>query len=71
MPNIKINGRDFDTDTMSDNAKAQLTMIRTTDAEINRLQTRLAIAQTARNAYARALAEAVGMTDLNATVQPN
>ena len=30
-----------------------------TDAEIKRLQTQLAIAQTARNAYARALAEAV------------
>jgi hypothetical protein len=71
MANIKINGRDFDTDNFSDNAKAQLQMLQTADREINRLQTKLAIAQTARSAYGRALAEAVGITDLNATIQPN
>ena len=37
----------------------RLMMPAVTDAEIRRLQTQLAIAQTAKNAYARALAEAV------------
>ena len=59
MPTIKINNQDYDTDTLPDAAKQQLQMLAVTDAEIKRLQTQLAIAQTARNAYARALAEAV------------
>ena len=59
MPTININNQPYDTDTLPDAAKQQLQMLALTDAEIKRLQTQLAIAQTARNAYARALAEAV------------
>ena len=59
MPTIKINNQDYDTDTLPEAAKQQLQMLALTDAEIKRLQAQLAIAQTARNAYARALAEAV------------
>ena len=59
MPTIKINNQDYETDTLPDSAKQQLQMLALTDAEISRLQAQLAIAQTARNAYARALAEAV------------
>ena len=59
MPTITINNQDYNTDTLPDSAKQQLQMLALTDAEISRLQAQLAIAQTARNAYARALAEAV------------
>lgn len=59
MPTITINNQPYDTYTLPDAAKQQLQMLALTDAEIKRLQTQLAIAQTARNAYARALAEAV------------
>ena len=59
MPAITINGTDYDTDTFSNQAKAQLQMLLAADAEIKRLQAQLAIAQTARNAYAQALAQAV------------
>jgi len=59
MPTIKINNQPYDTDTLPDTAKQQLQMLALTDAEIQRLQTQLAIAQTARNAYARSLVEAV------------
>jgi hypothetical protein len=59
MPTIKINNQDLDTYTLPDAAKQQLQMLAVTDAEIKRLQTQLAIAQTAQNAYARALVEAV------------
>ena len=59
MPTIKINDQDYDADSLSTEAKTQLDMLLATEAEIRRLQTQLAIAQTARNAYARALAEAV------------
>ena len=59
MPTIKINNTEYNTDTLPDSAKQQLQMLALTDAEIKRLQTQLAIAQTARNAYARALADSV------------
>ena len=59
MPTITINNQPYDTDTLQDAAKQQVQMLALTDAEIKRLQAQLAIAQTAKNAYARALAEAV------------
>lgn len=55
MPIIKIDGKDYDTDMFSDEAKIQLTNLQFTDQEIQRLQIKLAIAQTARLAYAKAL----------------
>lgn len=57
MPTVTINGIDYDSDTLSDAAKAQLTSLQVTDAEIQRLNIQLAITQTARNAYARALSD--------------
>lgn len=54
---VNIDGKDYDTDTFSAEAKAQLTSLQVTDAEIQRLNIQLAIAQTARNAYAKALQE--------------
>lgn len=53
---ITIDGRSYAVDQLSEAAKTQITNVRITDQEIARLQIRLAIAQTARVAYARALA---------------
>jgi hypothetical protein len=57
MAKIKIDDKEYDLDTLSDAAKGQLTGLQITDAEIQGLNIKLAIAQTARNAYARALQE--------------
>lgn len=57
MPTITIDNKNYDLDSLSKDAKAQLEMMLATDAEIKRLQQNLAISQTARNAYARALSE--------------
>ncbi len=59
MPTIKINDIDYDTDSLRAETKAQLEMLLATEGEIRRLQTQLAIAQTAKNAYAQALTAAV------------
>jgi len=59
MPTIKINDKDYDTDSLSAEAKAQLEMLLAAEGEIRRLQAQLAIAQTAKNAYAQALSAAV------------
>jgi hypothetical protein len=55
MPTIKIDDKDYDLDKLSDEAKQQLEMPVATDNKIRELQRDLAIAQTARNAYAKAL----------------
>ena len=57
MPTIKIDDKDYDLDKLSTDAKQQLEMLAATDAKLGELQRDLAIAQTARNAYARALSE--------------
>jgi hypothetical protein len=59
MPNIKINNIDYDIDNLSQEAKQQLQMLAIAEAEIKRLQAQMAIAQTAKNAYANALSQAV------------
>ena len=53
---ITIDGNDYALDDLSANARSQIVNLRVTDQEIARLQTQLAIAQTARTAYAQALA---------------
>ena len=55
MPTIKIDNVDYDTETLSNEAKAQLASIQFVDNEIARLQGQLAAMQTARNAYGNAL----------------
>lgn len=64
MPNITINDREYDVDSLPDAAKQQLQMLAACEAEIKHLQTQLAIAQTARNAYRKALIEAAQSNDL-------
>lgn len=55
MPSITIDDKEYDTEKLSDAVKAQITSMRLADAEIQRLNIQLAIAQTARNAYALAV----------------
>ena len=59
MPTIKIDNVDYDTDTLSQEAKAQLASIQFCDQELARLQAQAAAYQTARMAYAKALKEAL------------
>jgi hypothetical protein len=57
MPSITIDNKNYDLDTLSDGAKAQLASIQFVDQELARLQAKSAAMQTARAAYARALGE--------------
>ena len=61
MPIITIDNKEYDTDHLSNEARSQLANVQLTDQEIQRLQVLLAIAQTARNAYAQALSAALAM----------
>lgn len=53
---IKIDDKEYDLAGLSQNARNQVAGLRMADQEIARLRQRLAIAQTARAAYAQALA---------------
>ncbi|MGZ5017162.1 MAG: hypothetical protein ACXV8U_15395 [Methylobacter sp.] len=59
MTTIKIDNKEYELESLSEHARSQLQMLQVTDQEIARLQLQLAIAQTARNAYAKALNEAL------------
>ena len=52
---ITIDGKEYDPEELSAEAKAQLGALAATDQEINRLKIQMAIAQTARNTYAKEL----------------
>jgi hypothetical protein len=59
MPTIKIDEKEYDSDTLPDEAKKQLQMLQYVDSELARLQAQSAVLQTARGAYANALKAAL------------
>jgi len=52
---VTIDGKEYALDQLSEEARNQVVNLRVTDQEISRLKQQLAIAQTARTAYANAL----------------
>jgi len=55
MQTIKIDDKEYDVATLSDEAKNQLASIQFVDSELARLQAKAAALQTARMAYSKAL----------------
>ena len=71
MPTIKIDNVEYDTDKLSDEAKAQLVSLQFCDQELQRLQAQSAAYQTARMAYAKALQAALPAAPLGDTLKFN
>lgn len=59
MPSVKIDNKDYELDSLSVEAKSQLSALQFCDQELVRLQAHAAVLQTARIAYAKALTEAL------------
>ncbi len=55
MAKITIDGQEYDSDSISDNAKQQLGSLQFVQSEIIRLQALLAVSKTAELAYSNAL----------------
>jgi hypothetical protein len=55
MAKIEINGKSFDTEDMSDDAKKMFNALRIADVAIKRTQAQLMLAQTAKNTYLKSL----------------
>jgi hypothetical protein len=69
MPTIKIDSKEYDVDSLSNEAKAQLGSIQFVDSEIARLQGQLAAIQTARNAYLKALSSLLPVLGAGDTIR--
>ena len=61
MATISIDGKDYDVDELSDEAKNQVASINFVDQELRRLNALAAAMQTARNTYGMALNELLGV----------
>ncbi|MFZ2220044.1 MAG: hypothetical protein WAV85_15380 [Rhodoferax sp.] len=71
MPNITIDNQNYDVDSLSDEAKAQLGSLQFVDAELARLNAQAAVLQTARIAYANALNAALPVLPVGDTMKFN
>ena len=69
MSAITIDNQEYDLDSLSDDAKSQLQMLQFSDQEISRLNAQLAIVQTARMAYSKALMAALPAVPMNDTIK--
>ena len=56
MANITIDGVDYDSELLSQEALDQLNAVQFVDSKVAQLQSEIAALQTARNAYAQAVA---------------
>ena len=59
MDKITIDGTEYDLEKLSDNGKAQVASLQFLDAQMRKLQSEIAVYQTARNTYSNALKEAL------------
>ena len=55
MPNITIDGKEYDLDALSDQAKEQVVNLQFAQGEVQRLNAKIAVSQTAIAAYSAAL----------------
>tara|TARA_B100000579_G_C22390584_1_gene647069 strand:- start:29 stop:214 length:186 start_codon:yes stop_codon:yes gene_type:complete len=55
MPNITIDGKDYNLDDISDNAKNQLASLQFVQSEMRRLESQMAVNKTAASLYTNAL----------------
>jgi hypothetical protein len=69
MPTINIDGKEFELDQLSTDARAQLQSMQFVDAELARLQAQAAAYQTARMAYAKALQAALPSAPVGDTLK--
>jgi Family of unknown function (DUF6447) len=60
MSIITIDEKEYDTDALSDEAKAQIVSLQFVDQELQRLNAQAAVLQTARVAYSKALSDLLG-----------
>jgi hypothetical protein len=71
MTQITIDNKQYELESLSDGAKAQLASIQFVDAELARLEAKAAAFQTARMAYSKALQGALPTAPVGETLKFN
>lgn len=61
MSTITIDGIEYDTEFLSDSAKAQVSSLQFVNAELQRLEAQIAVYRTAEAGYAQALKQELGI----------
>lgn len=69
MPTLKIDNKEYDIDTLSNECKAQLVSIQFVEQELLRLQAQAAALQTAKVAYLQALKAALPVVGGSDTIK--
>ena len=69
MATLKIDNKEYDLDTLSDECKAQLASIQFVEQELARLQAQAAALQTAKNAYLQALQKSLPVVGGSDTIK--
>ena len=59
MPNITIDGKDYNLDELSDKAKEQLASIQFVQAELKKFEAQTAVFKTAESAYLKSLKDEI------------
>tara|TARA_B100000902_G_C26854934_1_gene690122 strand:+ start:19 stop:204 length:186 start_codon:yes stop_codon:yes gene_type:complete len=59
MASIKIDGKDYDLDQLSDESKNQLSSLQFVQSELKRLNAQIAVYNTAASAYSNALKNSI------------
>ena len=55
MPNITVDGVEYNTEDLTDNGKAQLASLQFLEVQMKKIQSEIAVYQTARNVYMSAI----------------
>jgi len=69
MTTITIDNKEYEFESLSDKAKAQLSSLQFVDAELARLQAKASVLQTARMAYSKALQDELNPLGTGDTIQ--
>ena len=59
MPKITVDGIEYNTEDLTENGKAQLASLQFLEVQMNKLKSEIAVYQTARSSYVKALKEAL------------
>lgn len=63
MPKFTMDGLEYNTEDLSDNGKAQLASLQFLESQMQKINSEIAVYQTARNSYANALKEELKKAD--------
>jgi hypothetical protein len=55
MPKITVDGMEYNTEDLSDNAKAQIATLQFLEAQMAKIKSEIAVYETAKSAYIQAL----------------